>query len=457
MEYDPIPDLSRPPGESENLGRLRLPQQDPPHKTTRRRLVTWVLVPAIAVILAMAAGVVTGSLIQKPEVDQLDEYKPRLVTELHDRNGQVFQTYSRENRILIEENELPLLLQQAIVAAEDSNFFQHGGIDLKGIVRAATKNLAAGRKKEGASTITMQLARELFLHRKRTWGRKIEEALLAVELEKKYSKQQILTLYANLVNLSHGNYGMEAAAQDYFNKSVDELTLAEAATLAGIPQRPSHFSIRYRPEEVKGRRNYVLGRMEEEGFITPEECEQAKAEPILVVTRRREAQLGPYLAEDVRRFLMSTFGETAVYDRGLQVHTTLDRDIQRAAEGALRDGLLRLDHRRGWRGAKDHLDDEDLESRELPSWTGHEPIPGEWYEGIVLKSDRKIATVRIDEGVYELTRRGIEWTRRSRPSTLLQRGDVAWFRLQLPEEEGKQEEVAEPILMLEQEPELEGA
>ncbi|MCP4662800.1 MAG: hypothetical protein GY856_45995, partial [bacterium] len=130
---------------------------------------------------------------------------------------------------------------------------------------------------------------------------------------------------------------------------------------------------------------------------------------------------------------------------------------QRAAEGALRDGLLRLDHRRGWRGAKDHLDDEDLESRELPSWTGHEPIPGEWYEGIVLESDRKIASVRIDEGVYELTRRGIGWTRRSRPSTLLQRGDVAWFRFELPEEEGKQKEAAEPILMLEQEPELEGA
>ncbi len=455
MEYDPIPQLSRSPAEADrNLYRQPPPRnpQPPGRKTRLRRILVWFVFPAVTGLLAVGAGVVVGATIKKPEVESLKRFEHRLVTQVRDRGGEVFRTYSRENRILIEANEMPELLSQAIVASEDASFYLHGGIDLKGIFRAAYTNLRAGETKEGASTLTMQVARQVFLHRKREWKRKVEEAFFAVELEKRYSKQQILTLWANLQNMSHGNYGMEAAARDYFNKSVGELTIVEAATLAGIPNRPSYFAIRTRPEEVKKRRNHVLGRMLVTGFITREEHDAAVAEPILVVPRRRERQIGPYFAEEVRRYLASTYGTTALYDRGLVVETTLDPAIQRAAEDALREGLVRLDHGKGWRGAKEHMEDEDLENRELPSWTGGEIVPGEWYEGIVLESTAKAAQVKIDMGVYELGRSGIEWTKRSRPDQLLKRGDVAWFRFEAGEERS-----GELVLHLEQEPVLEGA
>lgn len=454
MEYDPIPTLSRASAVADRNPYRQPPRNpDPPAKKTRfRRLLVWCVIPLVTALLAVAAGVVVGATIKKPEVESLKRFEHRLVTQVRDRKGEVFQTYSRENRILIDPNEMPELLSQAIIAAEDSNFYLHGGIDLKGILRAAYTNFRAGRTKEGASTLTMQVARQVFLNRKREWKRKIEEAFLAVELEKRYSKQQILTLWANLQNMSHGNYGMEAAARDYFNKSVGDLTLAEAATLAGIPNRPSYYAIRTRPEEVKKRRNHVLGRMLDTGFITKEQYEEAVAEPLLVAPRHRERQMGPYFAEEVRRYLATAYGTTALYDRGLVVETTLDPDIQQAAEDALHQGLVRLDHNKGWRGAKEHMDDEDLEHRALPSWTGAEIVAGEWYEGIVLESTRKAAQVKIDLGVYELRPEGFEWTKRSRPDQVLKRGDVAWFRFEAGEKEGD-----DWVLHLEQEPVLEGA
>ncbi|MEM9592827.1 MAG: PBP1A family penicillin-binding protein [Acidobacteriota bacterium] len=442
---------------------VRPPREDPPgddddrRRARRRRWVRFVVAPLVTAALATATGVGVAASIHRPQVAELDEFVPRLVTEIYDRHGQVVRTYSRENRVMIEDGELPAVVQNAILATEDANFFQHGGVDLKGVARAAWTNLKAGDIKEGASTITMQLARELFsLTREQKWWRKVEEAFLAVELEKNYSKQQLLTLYANLVNLGHGNYGMEAAARAYFNKSVDKLTLAEAATLAGIPQRPSHFSVHRRPEAVTTRRNWVLARMLDVGYISQVEYEEAVAEPLLVTKRRRETLVGPYFTEDVRRHLITTYGETELYDRGLRVRTTLDRDIQRSAERALRERLLELDHRRGWRGTPGQLDGEDLESIQLPSWGETAPLPDEWFEGIVLDAGSKTAQIRHRDTTYELTRAGIEWTGRNRPDRLLKRGNVAWFRLATAEEDGGDGE-APPVLMLEQEPELEGS
>lgn len=452
MEYDPLPtrtDFGRP---SANPYRQPPPKAPADRPNRRRQVLRWLVIPVATLGLAAAAGVVVGAMIKRPEVESLQDFEHRLVTRIYDESGDVFRTYQRENRILIDENQMPQRLKEAILAAEDANFYDHGGIDLRGVLRALYKNLRAGTIEEGASTLTMQVAREVFLHRRREWTRKIEEAFLAVELEKRYSKDQILTLWANLQNLGHGNYGMEAAARDYFNKSVGDLTIAEAATLAGIPNRPSELTIRTRPELVKERRNYVLRRMLEEDVITDNEYEAAKAEPVLAVPRRRQRQLGAYFAEDVRRHLYSTYGEAALYDRGLQVETTLDRRIQVAAEDALRQGLLNLDHRKGWRGAKEHFEDDGLEERELPSWTGAEIEIGMWYEGIVLESGSRTAKIRIEGRELELSRQGVEWTGRERPDRVLRKGDVAWFRLAAPEKEGE-----EPVLFLEQEPELEGA
>ncbi|MEM7583862.1 MAG: PBP1A family penicillin-binding protein [Acidobacteriota bacterium] len=439
----------------------------------RRSLKLLVAYPLLTAAIAAGTGIGVAASIDRPQVETLDDFVPKLVTHVYDRQALdlleaqspsqaemtaedlaefVYHSYSRENRTLLAEGELPPLLQNAILATEDANFFKHGGIDLKSIARAIVKNLREGRRSEGASTITMQLARDVFqLSREKQFKRKIEEALLAVELEKKFSKQQILTMYANMINLGHGNYGMEAAARNYFNKSVADLSLAEAATLAGIPQRPSDYSVYRRPDLVVKRRNIVLGRMAAVGAITPDELASAREEPLRVTKRRKEILVGPYFAEEVRRYLISTYGETELYDRGLRAFTTMDRQIQDAADRAVLEQLAALDHEKGWRGAKDHIAEENLDEVELPSWFDAEPEVGVWYEGLVLSADRRRAEVRIGPGTYELTSAGIAWTRKTRPSSLLKPGDVAWFRFE-PPEEGE-----EPLLMLEQEPEMEAA
>ena len=421
----------------------------------KRRL--FIIYPLITLVLAAATGIVVAASIRRPQVDSLDDFVPKLITTIYDQRGSAVATYSRENRFLLQEGEVPPVLEQAIMAVEDSNFMNHGGVDLKGILRAVVTNLRHGSVKEGASTITMQLARDLFaLSRQQNFKRKIEEAFLAVELEKKFSKQQIITMYCNMVNLSQGNYGMEAAARNYFNKSVQDLTVAEAATLAGIPQRPSYHNPYARPEAVKERRNVVIGRMLAVGFIDQETHDQAVAEPLVIVEPIKEKNLGPYFSEEVRRYLIKTYGETELYDRGLQVQTTLDRDIQRAAEKSLHDELLRLEHSRGWRGAIEHVEAQDLEAHELANWRTLPDdlqglIPGEWFQGLVLESDAKKAVVKVADQRFELLPDGFKWARRREPSTLLKRGDVAWFRLQL--EEGEEA----PRLMLEQEPQMQAA
>ncbi|HSM14063.1 MAG TPA: transglycosylase domain-containing protein, partial [Thermoanaerobaculia bacterium] len=318
-----------------------------------------------AAAIGAAAGIAVAAAIRVPNVDQLAQASPKLVTRLLDRNGDVLATYARERRLLLQEGEIPQLLQQAVLAAEDADFLDHGGIDMMGAIRSLIVNLQRGRRAQGASTITMQLARELMGRREKTWDRKITEILLAVELEKRYSKQQILTLYLNLSFLGHGNYGMEAAARDYFGHGVSALDVAEAATLAGILQRPSEYSPLRNPDRVVSRRNYVLRRMLEEDFIDRTEHDAAVASPLVLAEKRAGRELGAYYSEAVRRQLEERFGADRLYTEGFEVRTTLDPAMQRAAEEALRDGLLRLDHRRGWRGPLRRDESPGLEAEEI--------------------------------------------------------------------------------------------
>lgn len=418
------------------------------------------LASLLLVPISALAGAAAASFISMPEVDALDQFQPGLITTVMDRSGERFESYARERRVMLTEGQLPDLLKHAIVAVEDSHFYQHGGVDLVGVLGAAVDNLKAGRIVRGAGTLTMQLARELFLTRERDFGRKVSEAFLAVEIEKRYSKDQILTLYANLVNVGHGHYGMEAGARYFFNKSVGALSLAEAATLAGIPQRPADYSPYRNPDLVVKRRNKVLRRMFEEQFIDEAAYNAAIAEPLLVVDRSasRERPIGPYFAEDVRRHLERTYGADALYEQGLRVETTLDRQIQAAAEDSLRAGLVRLDHRKGWRGPKQKLPaTSDPSTTVLPSWDKNPLEVGPWYEGIVVESNPQRAVVRIGDETLELLAKGIAWTRKRAPSELLAAGDVAWFRLALPEEKEKEKAAGPAYLVLEQEPELEGA
>ncbi len=422
--------------------------------TRRRRGLLRFLITLVAVIaLGALAGVAAATAVRVPNLDAYVAFRPRLITRLLDHEGNVFATYSRERRQLIEEGKLPRLLQNAVLSAEDAQFFHHGGVDLVGVVRSVVVNTLRGRHAQGASTITMQLARDLMQRREKTWDRKIAETFLAVELEKKLSKQQVLTLYCNLAFLGHGNYGMEAAANDYFGHGVDQLTLVEAATLAGILQRPSDYNPFRNPEKVTARRNYVLRRMLEEKHISQQDYDAAVAQPLTLAPRESPRDIGPYFAEEVRQSLESEFGSERLYSEGLAVQTTLDLQIQRAAEDALRAGLLRLDHRRGWRGPMARGQNTLMPPDEVELTAGRNPVPGEWTPGLVLASDARSARVRTPQGEIEILAAGIQWTGRQRVSEILHGGDLAWFRPVPPADKPD----APPVWTVEQEPRLEGA
>jgi penicillin-binding protein 1A len=466
MEYEPMPAERRPPS------------APPARRRSSRRLLRWTWPVLAALLIGAVSGIAIAAAIHMPQVRALSSnYSPSLVTQLLDKNGNVFSTFARERRVMLKENEMPRVMQQAVLASEDSNFFRHGGVDALGIARAALADFRAHKVVEGASTITMQLSRTLFLSRERTWRRKVNEALVAVELEKNYSKPQILTLYLNLVNLGHGNYGVEAASRYYFDKPAARLTLPEAAMLAGIIPAPSRYSPYRTPETVLRQRDRVLRRMLEERFITQADYARAVAQPLLVATQQQEQTFAPYFGEEVRKYLETNYGATKLYEGGLQVQTTLDPQIQKGAENAIRNGLLKLDHRRGWRGAVAQIKEEDIEAQQLPTWGQGKPVTGRWYQGLVTESGPKSASVRIGKATYTLGPDGIVWTGRHQPNELLKRGSVAWFRFAVPEvkpaKPGKPvkpgEEApkpaaavaagpaAEPRLMLEQQPLMEAA
>jgi len=459
MEYEPLPER-RPPTVSE----------PPPRRPWR--LLRWIWPVVAALLVGAVSGVAIAAAIHMPQVDTLATYTPRMVTQLFDKNGHVFTTFARERRVMLKEGEMPRVMEQALVASEDSNFFQHGGIDALGIARAALTDVRAHRVKEGASTITMQLSRTLFLSRERTWRRKVEEAFVAVELEKNYTKQQILTLYLNLVNLGHGNYGVEAASRYYFGKPASKLTLPEAAMLVGIIPAPSHYSPYRTPELMVRQRNRVLRRMLEERYIQQADYERALAQPILVEAQEPEESFAPYFAEEVRKGLEKDYGAISLYEGGLQVQTTLDPQIQKSAESAIHAGLLKIDHRRGWRGPIAEIKEADIDNQQLPTWGQFKVVPGRWYQGLVLDSGPKSATVRIAKATFTLGPEGIAWTGKHQPGELVKRGAVAWFRFEIPEAKpapGKKPgaaappappataAAAAPRLMLEQQPKMEAA
>ena len=406
---------------------------------------------AIAMVLGAALGIGVAAAIHVPRVDALADFTPSLITQLTDRNGNPLASYARERRIMLQEGELPELLRNALVSAEDRNFFRHGGVDALGVARAALANLRSGRMSEGASTLTMTLARMLYLKPEKTWKRKVEQTFVAVELEKNYSKDQILTLFCNLVFLGHGNYGMESAARSYFGHGVRELTLPEAATLAGIVQRPSQFSPSRHPDRVVARRNYVLNRMLEEGWISTAAHKEAIAAPLVVTRQRARAEIGPFFAEEVRKHLEKSYGEERLYSEGLQVHATMDATIQNAAEGALRDGLLRLDHRKGYRGPILRGQALDLEPDAIEALAGRNPVPESWLPGLVVAVDSQTAKVRTPESEIALSQASVSWTGR-KPKDVLAPGDIAWFRIATEDKHPER-----TFWRLEQEPLVEGA
>jgi penicillin-binding protein 1A len=428
----------------------------------RFRLLMWL---AWGVVLGCLAGAVSGWIVAQflhvPEVDVLRSYRPAATTNVYAADGSLVASYALERRVELKPEQIPDHLKNAIVAIEDAGFYEHGGVDPQAILRAGFYSIVEGRlgARGGASTLTQQLALNLFLERERTLSRKAKEALLAIDIEKRYSKDQILTMYANQIFLGHGAYGVEAAAHLYFDRPASELTVAQAAMLAGmIPSPNNKFDPISRPESAQARRDRVLDRMVELGFLTPTERDVAVAEPLGAGLHRERIETGAYFLEMARQEIERRYGTDALYGEGLQVHLTMDPEMQRLAERSVRDGLVALETENiGFRDVPNLFEadpDAELATYEHVSWRAWDPRAGELVTAVVESVDRRAATLRIADRGARLTLDRAEWTGANRLDRLLTVGDLPLVRLPdpLPED-------AEAILevSLAQEPAIEGA
>ena len=363
-----------------------------------------------------------------PALPELDQYNPPLTTRLYDQSGLLIAEFAIERRDVVPANRIPRKLVAAFISSEDDRFFDHRGIDPMGILRAASKNLRAGRIVQGGSTITQQVAKSL-IGREKTFTRKFKEAVLALRLEKKFSKEDILYLYLNQIYLGHGSYGVQAAAMNYFHKNVWDLSVSEMATLAGLPQAPSDYDPVLAPQAALERRTYVLSRMREEGFLTRAEEQAANeiklfAYPITDLFRNH----APYYAEEVRRQLQRKFGTEAVYEGGLTVEIAMDMDWEHAAQRSLNLGLRQLDHRQGFRGPLLNLPDakklEAFMSR-LQQQLGDKPLPtGKPLPGVVEEVEAQQAKVRVGNHRGILPLKLMRWARPFDPTIHYQSGNA---------------------------------
>jgi penicillin-binding protein 1A len=416
-----------------------------------------------AIIFVVGAGVL-AAVIWKfeqdlPDYSQLKNYEPPVMTRVHAADGTLLAEYARERRLYLPSAAIPPLVKEAFIAAEDKNFYTHGGFDPEGIARAGLVFLQGGKHMQGASTITQQVAKNFLLSSDRTVERKVREILLSIRIEAAYSKDKILELYLNEIYLGLGNYGVAASALGYFDKSVRELSIAEVAYLAALPKEPSALNPFRNHDRAVERRNYVIGRMAEDGYITPEQAKAARAEPLVVTPRALtpDTEAAGFFAEEVRRELSERYGEQKLYEGGLSVRTTLDPKLQLMARKALVDGLVRYDEAHGWHGTVKTIDlgqDWGVPLGEVPEYGDIKP----WRLAVVLDvtdTDLRVGLQpeRDKSGALNAAREtgtvdadGMKWTNK-KPRALAKPGDVVYvepvagqdgaFRLrQIPEVSG---------------------
>ena len=392
------------------------------------------------VLGAAAAGLLLWHYQQDlPDTAQLRNYEPPVMTRVHAGDGSILAEYSRERRLYLPSAAIPPMVKQAFISAEDKNFYTHGGIDPEGIARAALILIQGGRRVQGASTITQQVAKNFLLNNERTFDRKIREMLLSFRIEAAYSKERILELYLNEIYLGLGNYGIAAAALNYYGKSVHELTIAEAAYLAALPKAPSDLHPFRNRERAIARRNYVVDRMVENGYVTRDVAERAKTEQLGVNPRvmSPNSYAAGYFAEEVRRELSEKYGEKKLYEGGLSVRTTLDPKMQLMARKSLVDGLVRYDEAHGFRGAMRNIDvsqDWGVTLSEVPALGDVRP----WRLAVVLDTSEASARIGLqparersgevgrDRETGMLSLDGMRWTRKTSVRSALQSGDVIY-------------------------------
>jgi len=430
-----------------------VPQRDEEEMPAKRRrwfnplrLIAWLFgsVAIVSVAAVVAVAIYLAAVIRElPSSELMRDYQPPIMTRIHAGDGSLIAEFARERRLFVPLDVIPQQVIDAFIAAEDKNFFEHPGVDYQGVIRAALANIdniRNGRRLEGASTITQQVARNFFLTSEVSFERKLKEALIALRLEQTFSKEYILELYLNEIYLGWRSYGVAAAALNYFDKSLEDLALAETAYLAALPKAPNNYHpIRKRSDAI-ARRNWVLDRMEANGFISPATAAAAKREDLVTFDRPVGVHVveAEYFTEEVRRQLYKMYDEQGLYDGGLSVRTTLDTEMQRWARDALRFGLTLYDRRHGWRGpyATISITDQtwlgEIKKIEKPSDLV------EWEIAVVLETSNEAARIGFQDGkVGQIPFAEMKWARPwargervgaapRNPGTVVGRGDVVF-------------------------------
>ncbi len=397
------------------------------------RLVKWSLFMAVILTLIGATAMVGVYFYLSddlPKITSLKDYHPPIITTVYSDDNRKIAEFYKERRIVVPLSKIPLQLQQAFIAAEDARFYKHRGIDFFSIIRAFLKNLEAGAIVQGGSTITQQVTKSFLLTPERSYERKIKEAILAYRIDKTFTKEEILYLYLNQIYLGHGAYGVEAAAENYFGKSVNELNLAECAVLAGLPQAPSRYSPFRFPERAKQRQIYVLNRMLAEDFINNTEVTAAIDVKMDIKPRRNwYIEEVPVYTEHIRRYVEKKYGEAALYAQGLKIYAAVNIEMQKAATREIEAGLRDLDRRQGYRGPEAHLAPEEIERFSDDRQTALQETPlaeGTSTKGVVIdvNDNAGTATVRMGDARGVIAIDDIRWARK--PDS-----DLAFYQAQV--------------------------
>jgi len=397
-----------------------------------RKLVGRVLFGLLVLISALVgatAGLLLVYTTDLPQVDALEAYRPSSVTEIYDDHGRVVGSFALQRRVVAVYDDFPPLLRDALVSIEDKDFYRHSGINFWRIIGAAYRDIESGGKVQGASTLTMQLARNLFLSPDRSFHRKVQETMLAIQIERRFTKPQIFTLYANQIFLGHGVYGFEAASEFYFSKPAKQLTVEEAALLAGLPKGPVVYSPINHPDRAQKRRNLVINAMLEDGKITATQAADARVAPVTLRLAHDPNSLAPYFVEEIRRYLEGKYGADQVHEGGLKVYTSLDVDLQKAANQAVLDGLAAYERRHGWKGHLDNVvaNGAVLEKYSHPDWDD-EPEVGGYMHALVTSAGTGIATLKFGRFTAALGQADVTWTGQKLPR-ILQTGDICYVKI----------------------------
>jgi penicillin-binding protein 1A len=396
------------------------------------KLITRVLIGLLLVASALAgagAGLLFVYTTDLPQVDALEAYRPSSITELYDDHGRVIGSFALQRRVVAGYDDFAPVLRDALISIEDKDFYRHSGINFWRIAGAAYRDIRSGGRVQGASTLTMQLARNLFLSPDRSFHRKVQETMLAIQIERRFTKPQIFTLYANQIFLGHGVYGFEAAAEFYFGKQARNLTLPEAALLAGLPKGPGVYSPINHPDRALKRRNLVINAMLEDGKITSAQAEQARSSPVALRLQHDPNSLAPYFVEEIRRYLENKYGADQVHEGGLKVYTSLDVDMQRAANQAVLDGLAAYERRHGWKGHLENVIGEGiaLDKYQNPDWEDEPEVNG-YIHAVVTSSGVGIATLKFGRYLAAIGQADVAWAQSKIPD-LLHTGDVCYVKI----------------------------